>query len=89
MVDATCDTIDLMQIADVTFDTNDLMVDIEATQYMVDDSLTSHEMESYNELMKISFVEDESQEEERSDTRNNINENNIEFSFKVTKVNCH
>jgi hypothetical protein len=89
MVDVTCDTNDLIQMVDVTCDTNDLMVDTEATKDMVDDSLTSHEMESYNELMKISFVEDESQEEARSDTKSSINESKLEFSFKVTKENCH
>jgi hypothetical protein len=73
-VNATCDTNDLMQMVDVTCDTHDLMVDTKATKDMVDDSLTSHEMESYNELMKISLVEDESQEEARSDTKSSINE---------------
>jgi hypothetical protein len=38
-------------------------VDTKATHEMDDDSLTSHEMESYNGLMKESLVEDESQEE--------------------------
>jgi hypothetical protein len=43
------------------------MVDTNATKDMVDDSLTSHEMESYSELMKESLVEDESQAEAQSD----------------------
>jgi hypothetical protein len=85
MTYVTSDTNNVMQMVDVTCDTNDLMVDTEETKDMVDDSLTSHEMESYNELMKISFVEGESQEEERSDTISSISESKLE----VTKENCH
>jgi hypothetical protein len=51
-VDATCDTKDLMQMVDSTCDTHDLMVDTKETQEMDDDSLTNHEMESYNGPMK-------------------------------------
>jgi hypothetical protein len=52
---------------------------------MVDDSLTSHEMESYSELMKISFVEDESQEEARSDTKAVSVKVNLNFLLKLQK----
>jgi hypothetical protein len=55
---------------------------------MVDDSLTSHEIKSYSELMKISFVKDESQEEARRDT-SSICESKLEFYFQVTKENFH
>lgn len=51
MVDATWDIDDLMQIVDVNFDTLYLMVDANVTETIVDDSLTSYEMESYNELL--------------------------------------
>jgi len=60
MVDATYATEDLIKMIDVTCDTYNLMVDTNPTKYMIDDSLTSHEIKSYNELMTISFVEDES-----------------------------
>jgi hypothetical protein len=56
---------------------------------MVVDSLTSHDMESSNDLMKIILVEDESQEEAMSDTRSSINESKFQFYFKLTKENCH
>jgi hypothetical protein len=83
MVDATCDTNDLMQV-----------VDTDATKDMIDDSLTGYEMESFinNELMKTSFVEDESQAEDvkaQSDTKRSISECELEFSFEVTKENIH
>jgi hypothetical protein len=46
MIDASCDTNDLIQV-----------VDTHATKYMIDDSLTSYEMESFtfisSELMKV------------------------------------
>jgi hypothetical protein len=44
----------------VTCDKNDLMVDVDTSNDMIDDSLTSHEKESFidNELMKIIFVGD-------------------------------
>jgi 6-phosphogluconate dehydrogenase (decarboxylating) len=61
MVDATCTTNDLIQMVDDTCDTNDLVVDAETTKYMVDNSLTSHDMKSYSKVIKISLVEDESQ----------------------------
>jgi hypothetical protein len=85
MVDVTCDTNDLIQMVEFICDTNDPMVDTEETKYIVDDSLTSHEMESYNELINISFIQDESQEEARSTTKNNISETKLEFYFNVTK----
>jgi hypothetical protein len=69
-VDVTCDIDDLIKMVDVTCDTHDLIVDTNATKCMVDDSLTSHEIESYNELMKISLVDDESQAEAQSDGSN-------------------
>jgi hypothetical protein len=50
---------------------------------MVDDSLTSHEMESYSELMKESLVEDESQAEAQSDSKQN------KCEFEVTKENIY
>jgi 6-phosphogluconate dehydrogenase len=72
-VKATCDIDDLIQMVDVTYDTHDMIVDTKETKYMVGVSLTSHETKSYNELMKISFIKEESQEEPRSDTRSSIN----------------
>ena len=61
------------------------MVDTYTSNDMIDDSLVSHEMESYNELINISFIQDESQEEARSTTKNNISETKLEFYFNVTK----
>jgi hypothetical protein len=47
-------------MVDFTSDTHDLMVDTKETQD-IDDSLTSHDMESYNEHMKESLDEYDSQ----------------------------
>ena len=49
MVDKTCDTNDLMQKVYVICDTNDLVQlgDIYKTNDMIDDSLTSHDKESF------------------------------------------
>jgi hypothetical protein len=60
-----------MQMVNATCDTHDLMVDTQATKDMIDDSLTSYEMESYSKLMKESLVENESQAEAQSDSSNN------------------
>jgi hypothetical protein len=49
-------------MVDFTCDTHDLMVDTKETQE-IDDSLTSHDMESYNGHMKESLDEDESQKD--------------------------
>jgi hypothetical protein len=46
-----------MKKFNATCDTYDLMVDIKETKYMVDNSLTSHEMEPYNQLMKENIIE--------------------------------
>jgi hypothetical protein len=82
-VDATCDTKDLMLMVDSTCDTHDLMVDTKETQEMDDDSLTSHEMESYSGPMKESLVEDESQEEAQMNaTTTNVN-------LKIQKKNIN
>jgi hypothetical protein len=78
-VDATCDTKDLMQMVNATCDTHDSMVDTQATKDIVDDSLTSHEMESYSELMKKNIIEYESQVATQSDSSNN------KCEFKDTK----
>jgi len=59
MLDITCNTNDVIKMVDVTCDTHDLMVDTKAPKDMVDDSLTSHKMKSYNELTKESLVQDE------------------------------
>jgi hypothetical protein len=59
-MNVTCDTYYLIQKVDVTCDRKYLMVDTQETKDMVDDCLTSHEMESYSDLMKISLVEYES-----------------------------
>ena len=72
MVDVTCETNDLIQMVEFICDTNDPMVDTE--------------IESYNILLiNISFIQDESQEEARSTTKNNISETKLEFYFNVTK----
>jgi hypothetical protein len=71
MVDATCATYGLIEMVDVTCDTHDLMVYTYTTKDMVDDSLASHDMELYSELMKINLVEDESRAEARIDNNNN------------------
>jgi hypothetical protein len=54
MVDVICDTNDLMQMVGVTCDTNDVMVDTNTFNDIIDDSLASHENESFinNALMK-------------------------------------
>jgi hypothetical protein len=44
MVGATFDTIDVMQMIDVTCDTNNLMVYTDTRNNMIEDSITSHEM---------------------------------------------
>jgi len=92
MVDATCDTNDLMQIVDFTCHTNDLMQmgDTYTTKDMIDNSLTSYKMESFinSKLMKTFFVEDKSQAEDvkaQNDTKSNINKRELDFSFEVTK----
>ena len=54
MVDTTCATNDLIKMIDLTCDTHNLMVDTKPTKDIIEDSLTSHEMESYSELMKMS-----------------------------------
>jgi hypothetical protein len=51
---ATCNIDDLIQIIDVSCDTHDLIVDIEETKSMDNDSLISHEMETYSELVNMS-----------------------------------
>jgi hypothetical protein len=47
------------------------MVDTKETQEIDDDSLTSHEMESYNGPMKKSLVEKESEEVAHNESDNN------------------
>jgi hypothetical protein len=71
-VDVSCDTQDIIKMVDSTCDTHDLMVDRKETQDIDDDSLTSHEMESYNGPMKESLVKEESKEVAH-------NENNKKF----------
>jgi hypothetical protein len=72
-VDVTCDTQGIIQMVDSTCDTHDLMVDTKETQEIDDDSLTNHEMESYNGPMKKILVEDESEEVAHNERNNNKN----------------
>jgi hypothetical protein len=83
MVDASCDMDDLMQMVSVMCDTYDLMVDTYTKKDVDYDSLTSDEIESYNELMKKSLVEDKSQVEAQSDNNNN------KCEFEVIKENIY
>jgi hypothetical protein len=55
-VGVTCDTQGIIQMVNSTCDTHGLMVDTKETQEIDDDSLTNHEMESYNGPMKKSLV---------------------------------
>jgi len=77
MVDATYDTKYLLQMVDFTCDTHDLMVDTKETQ-VIDDSLTSHDTESYSVHMKESLDEDESQKDTQNDNNNNNNCEEVE-----------
>jgi hypothetical protein len=61
-VDTTCDTQVIIHMVDSTCDTHDLMVDTKETQEIDDDSLTSHDIESYNGPMKESLLENELEE---------------------------
>jgi len=51
-INETYDIDDLIKMIDVSCDTHDLIVDIEETKYIDNDTLFSHEMETYSELVK-------------------------------------
>ena len=81
MVDATSDTSELTQMVNFSSHITHLMVETNATKHMIDDDMESS---INNELVKTSFLEDESQEEDVK-VQSHIERGISEFDFKLQK----
>ena len=88
MVNATCDTNDLMEKVDATCEISDLVKLVDIKDTMVDDSLSSHDKEwvKHFEFLNKNY-EDESRTETQSGSNNNecINEGHYQVQLDISK----